>query len=460
MAPADAVALLRLVDPVEFWDWGWDDLIEAFIKAEPSDIASLLDELLNQFELAHPQWPPERRLEMIRNALGRSPSALASVKYRLERLEAMASQSRRIDRETVDPDFGGVVDPDGTSKTFEEKEQQIAAAVERTDPLSTDSIEALVAITGARVSAFRKLRDKIAYADRSRHIEAVVSARNLELFAKNAILEEMKDEWLASSPSQLQVLKKAGSRLVRAHARDLVAKEWGFSSELNEVAKITGEPREDLAVDLIEAATTRELDTAATTWLYLASILAGRADWKASRGALERLLDSGIARLADEVGDGPWKPSLDAEGDPSALVAGLIWFCLGSPQAADRWRAAHAVRTLARFGRWRAISVLFDRFEGTNAGAFQDPRLPFFVMHSRQWFLLAVARIAIDFPAEIASHAEKLKAIAFDEAFPHVALRETARRALLASMIGDTSEEADALRRRLNVSRLEVFSQR
>ncbi len=322
--------------------------------------------------------------------------------------------------------------------------------------MSTASIEALVALLddidghmNVKPRAFRKLREKVSYANQNRHIEAIVSARNMKLFAKNVLLEDIKADWLATSPSQLGVLKSAGSKLVHEHASELVGKEWGFSWELNHLAQITGQPREDLAVGLIEAATTRELDTAATTWLNLASILADRADQSARR-ALERLLDSSVARLADEVGDGAWRPALDTGNDPTTIVAGLVWFCLGSPEAANRWRAAHAVRTLARFGRWGVIDALFGRFDAAGAGAFQDPRLPFFVMHSRQWFLLAIARIAIDFPAEIARHAKKLEAVAFNEAFPHVALREAARRALLACLTVDSSEAAAVLRRRLH----------
>jgi hypothetical protein len=456
VSPEDAVALLRLVEPVESWDWGWDNLVRSFIEAGPADIAALLDELLVQFELAHPRRPSASSLEKMRKALERSPAALAAVKDRLERLEARASRPRRVERENARPDFGAL-DPEMAHKTAQEKEQEIGAAVDRTDPLSTASIEALVAaldeVDGAvdvKSRAFRKLREKVSYADQSMHIETVVSARNIKLFAKNKLLKGIKADWLATSPSQLDVLKSAGSRLVREHASELVGKEWGFSWELNELTQITGQPREDLAVGLVEAATTRELDTAATTWLNLASILAGRANQKAPRGALERLLDSGAARLADDVGDGAWKPALEAGSDPTEIAAGLVWFCLGSPQAADRWRAAHAVRTLARFGRWQVIDALFGRFEAPDAGAFQGPRLPFFVMHSRQWFLLAIARIAIDFPTEIARHAKKLEAIAFDEAFPHVALREAARRALLACLNADRSEADEALRRRLN----------
>ena len=138
----------------------------------------------------------------------------------------------------------------------------------------------------AKSRAFKKLRERVAYADQSKHIEAVVSARNLELFAKNELLEAIKADWLGSSPSQLEALRKAGPSLVRQHAADLLGKEWGFTSELNELSKLTGEAREDLAVGLIEAAAARELDSAATAWLNLASILACRADRKVSRGAL------------------------------------------------------------------------------------------------------------------------------------------------------------------------------
>ena len=463
----DAVCLLRLVDPIMYWDWGWDDLIESFIQSAPANIAALLDEVLTQFELAYPRRPSGSILEKMRKVLERRRGALAAVEDRLERLEARASQPRRVEREAAKQDFGGLK-PDAARETAEENEQLIGAAVERTDPLSTTSIEALVAeldeIDGAldvKSRAFGKLREKVGYGDQSQHIELVVSARNIKLFTKTQLLEGIKSDWLASSPSRLDVLRSVGGRLVLEHASELVGGDWGFSWELYELAKVTGEPREDLAMKLVEAAATRELDTAATTWPNAASILVSRAGQSAPRAALQRLLDSGAARLADDVGDGAWNPALDAGNEPTAIIASLVWFCLGSPLAADRWRAAHAVRALARFGRWNVIAALFDRFAATDVGAFRDLRLPFFVMHSRQWFLLAIARIAIDFPAEIARHSKELAAIAFDEAFPHVAFREAARRALLSCLAGDKRKAAERLRRRLyKISRLEVSSQR
>src|SRR3712207_7879287 len=43
------------------------------------------------------------------------------------------------------------------------------------------------------------------------------------------------------------------------------------------------------------------------------------------------------------------------------VCAGLIWFRLGAPEATARWQAAHAVRTLARLGRWTVLEHLVDR---------------------------------------------------------------------------------------------------
>jgi hypothetical protein len=462
--PEDAVGLLRLVDPVESWDWDWDILVEAVIEVGSKDLAAILNEVLAQFELAHPRRPPASSLKKMREVLERHPGALALVKSQLERLERRATQSRRLGRELSKQNYIEA-DMEAAHNTAEQKEQRIASAVECTDPLSPASIESLAAaldgIEGGvdtKSRAFKLLREKVNYADQSPHIEAVVSARNIELFAKNKILKGIKADWLAASPSQLGCLRSAAGRLVREHAASLVGKEWGFSWELNELAEITGQPREDLAVGLVEAATSRELETAATTWLNIASVLAKRADENIPRAALERLLNSGAARLADDVGDGAWKPALDVGSDPVAIVAGLIWFCLGSPLAANRWRAAHAVRTLVRFGRWKVIDALFNRFDLPDVGAFQDTRLPFFIMYARQWFLLAIARIAIDFPTEVARYVKKLEVIAFDEAFPHVALREAADRALSNCLVGNSSKAADALKRRLREIHVSKFS--
>jgi len=70
-------------------------------------------------------------------------------------------------------------------------------------------------------------------------------------------------------------------------------------------------------------------------------------------------------------------------------------------------------------------------------------------MHARQWFLLGVARLAIDYPEKIALHTRLLESIAFDDSYPHAGMREAARRALLSCAAPATDAVAKGRLKRL-----------
>jgi hypothetical protein len=110
----------------------------------------------------------------------------------------------------------------------------------------------------------------------------------------------------------------------------------------------------------------------------------------------------------------------------------VVWFKLGSPSAADRWRAAHTVITLANLGRWDIIGLLFSKLSASGAGAFQAPELQFYTLHARLWFLIALARISLDFPKQLSVYGDVLKLLAFDESFPHVLVRHFASKTVAA----------------------------
>ena len=77
--------------------------------------------------------------------------------------------------------------------------------------------------------------------------------------------------------------------------------------------------------------------------------------------------------------------------------------------------AAHVVRSCASNGRWPLIAKLFGRLNASGAGAFQDQAIPFMGLHAKFWFLLAIARITLDFPNDIANFSQQLEAIALDD---------------------------------------------
>jgi hypothetical protein len=456
LIPAEhCIAMLALVDPIEMWDWGWHDFIKSLLDAEPAYLSDLLQEIFDQFELSYPKRPLASSLKDIRKALEASPEAFEAVRTRIEHLEARLSKARETKFQNRSPVVDATAEEHVQVKQ-REAEARMAEAVRTADPLNAHAIEDLVttidALDGAfdvKARAFGKLQSQVAYADRAKHIEAIVTARNLNLFSKVSLLQAIKEAWLAASPTQLSMLRGIGLRLVRTHASEIVGKDWGATWEFTKLAEMSGDARTEMAINLVEVATSRELSASASTWLNLATILAPSADSAVPGRALQRLLDSGAARLADDVGDGLWRSELDPSTDPSGLAAGIIWFCLGSPEATKRWRAAHAVLALARLGIWEVLDKLFARLD-SDAGAFQDCRLPFFKLHAKQWLLLAVARIAIEHPKEIVRHHAVLERIAFDDAFPHVAYRESVRRALLACFAHDASPAATSLVARLN----------
>jgi hypothetical protein len=129
--------------------------------------------------------------------------------------------------------------------------------------------------------------------------------------------------------------------------------------------------------------------------------------------------------------DGAWKEGLYTSGTEVEAVAGLIWLMLGSPAAAERWRAAHSVRCLAKFQLWNIIDAIVAKLSTTIAHPFQAPELVFYFLHARLWLLIALARIAIDDPVQVAAYKDALKRIALDKDLPHVLIRHFAARALL-----------------------------
>jgi hypothetical protein len=453
--PDDALAMLRLVDPEISWDWDWDHLVESIIDSRADASERLLSELLYQFKLAYPKRPHVETVSKMRSHIAKLPGG-EPLCAELDRLLARSTQARRVKLGRDRSDYIRGTKDDGAVRQESDRKNQIAAAVNATDPLSVASIESLVQILDGldraldvKTDAFATLRAKVAYVDRSQHIGAIVSARNLELFAKNKLLASLRADWLPSSPSELSVLRDTAKSLIRQHASELVAKEWGSLYELRELSELSRIPHHELAIALVDAAATDELETPSTVWLRLATDITPKADPGVPKAALSRLLNSGAARLADEVGDGAWTSTLQVDGASETATAGLIWFCLGLPHARDRWRAAHAVRTLAKLGRWKVVDELFKRLDASGAGPYQDQRLPFFRMHAQQWFLLAIARIALDHPSEIRRHRQRLEAIALDDSFPHVGLRETARRALMSCLKNERSTAAARTIKRL-----------
>lgn len=144
-------------------------------------------------------------------------------------------------------------------------------------------------------------------------------------------------------------------------------------------------------------------------------------------GVLNFGLDLLEGVLRPEDGDGPWHDGLKPPSTCDEALAGYLWAALGSPVAAKRWEAAHAVRNCIELGWAGLLSALAVRASAGSATPFIDQGLVFYEWHARQWLLIGLARGAIDQPAAVEPFIEFLIASAKEE---HVLLRHFAAQAL------------------------------
>ena len=279
---------------------------------------------------------------------------------------------------------------------------------------------------------FSTLRSKVSFGDRLLYVSNIFRLENLNFYSKLMELKKCRDTWAESSISLEQTYKDNTIPLIKSHADDLISDNMLSNYELREVSNLTGVAITELAVALIKLFARRDGSVAGAVWLALASIICPRVDEDESQLALERLLGSDAAKLADKVIDGVWRDELYTKSDVPTIAAGLVWRMLGSPNIVDRWRASHSVRCFARFGGWEIVDTLVHSLNGVSAGPFQAPELPFYFLHARLWLLIALARIALDYPQEIVRYKNSLFQIVTEKSHPHVLMRHFAARCLLS----------------------------
>jgi len=265
---------------------------------------------------------------------------------------------------------------------------------------------------------------------RLRFVEAVAESSSSGLEDKILALQPLLAEWARRSPALRERLPSVAQSLARRHAGLLTGGSWEAHLAWRELTTHYGAAPEQLVTGIISGLGPEGLRTTGDGWLALAAQLAPRVAPEALRMGLERYLDLAGATLPDEVGDGPYSEHFAPAPTAEDTVAGLIWSRLGDPKAASRWRAAHAVRRLSEANRFDVIDRLIALTTHTEPSAFRDAKRPFYPLHAKLWLLIALARIAKDDPVPMSRHLAFLEAVAFDPAFPHVAMQHFAALAL------------------------------
>ena len=439
IAPRDAIALNRLAKPVEYFYSSTQEFAEAIRKRagpDPETVIALIEQYRDDNPGTWMESTTTKLSTLVDEALGSSSD--------LARLLAatLPHHSRIRDTRNEQINYTGLPDkhmPRGAKETARHNREELDYIITNTDPADESSLVQAITnfneledIYDLKDGFFAALRAKLSYSKRGDYLRHVCALEHLFYFWKFAELKQAKDTWSSSSAVLDDVFRSLAVPLINLHADDLINYDRISSSSIKEISELTGVPMADLVLELIKVFARPGRGIPGAIWLAIASIVCPQASEGCGQAALSRLLCSDAAELANNVQDGVWEQGLYPDSDFTQIATGLIWRALGSPEALCRWRAAHCMRDFAACGSWGVIDALVEKFSTTTAGPFQATELKFYYMHARLWLLIALARLALDYPNRIAQYKDNLLNIVSESKQPHVLMRHFAAQALVS----------------------------
>lgn len=436
-----AVALNRLADPAEYYEYGTKEFIKVLQEKGAAGNRKIVAELVDQYLDDNPGISRDSTAaelaSLAESVLGKDAGVTKYLRAGAKEFGAIRDiQNEHNNYRGSDPDpFLGNRRDD---RNYENR-KTLKAIARATDPADEAAIGKALGKVGQleqiwdlRGEFFDNVREKVKFNSRAQYIKSIAASEHLNWVWKMAELEECKKRWASSSTSIGVALANVAISMLRLHS-DSIIEDGRFSGyKVNELSNLTGVPISSLVLDLIKALSQPDASANGAAWLGIACFIAPEADDGMGQLALKRLLTSEAAILANSVADGQWHAGLYPDSDIVKIASGLIWRQLGAPHAEDRWRAAHSMRSLAKLARWDVIDQLVKGAGSKSASPFHASELEFYYLHAKLWLLIALARLAIDHPPEVARYQETLMAVVLDETEPHVLMRHFARSALIA----------------------------
>lgn len=445
LAPDLAMGLIGLDGLVETWSWSLADFAAVVIPGlAPAVRERAVQFLVTEVDRRYQGSPPR---DSVRGLYALGQTYLSAESPTLLYIEELIAARDTVDV-TADHDRE-------TSTPVRETDSGEGEAI-GLDPFDGAAIDA--ALLEDKAGNFRRPAVQLlirtaqrvqGIEDQLRFLQAVADAGVPTLADKLLALEDFLKSW-SKSMAIRDYMPKYVTELITRHADELVGSEWESSYALRGLIKLSERRPVAIVAAIIEAFRGRASEVGGNAWMNFACLAARSATAAAIGSALERFTSMAASELPEDVGDGSWRTELAGPGEPQCAVAGLLWMCLGSPVAGNRWRAAHAIRRLSAMGRTDVVGACIARFDDEKADAFQDRKLPFFFLHARLWLLIALARVAFECPEVVLSKRALLEGIAFDARAPHVGMKEFARDALRGVLGALPAAEASVLGGRLD----------
>ena len=109
-----------------------------------------------------------------------------------------------------------------------------------------------------------------------------------------------------------------------------------------------------------------------------------------------------------------------------AAVGRFLFAYMSDVDLRRRWRAAHALRRLARLGEGAPLAETMAQYDRVEERAFRAGNAPFYWLSARLWLVIALDRISEERPEAVTRHGKMLLAICLSDDFPHLLVRDYA----------------------------------
>jgi len=302
---------------------------------------------------------------------------------------------------------------------------------------------------------FKETIQRIPVGSEAAFIDAIGTTPGFDLYHLRSILELLPGRW-KGRPAIIHTLADNLKAFCRRYCMH-VKKDRYYEVLPFKEACATAEIGESDLAEVVLDAVGETPDIADYDRLFsLTSMIVIQLSEDEALKALEYGLNLYRPVLEEKDGDGPWSTEFLPPTDIKASLAGYIWAAMAAPEGVLRWEGSHVVLGLAALGRQDVLCHMVKFATEMKSTPFVDVRLHFYGLHALQWFLIGIARAAIEFPSEIAPFDHQIVDWAMREQ-SHALIRQFAARAALTLLDSGILEDKDRLKARLGCVNVSPF---
>ncbi|MDX8123110.1 hypothetical protein SKZ59_15110 [Janthinobacterium sp. GMG2] len=285
---------------------------------------------------------------------------------------------------------------------------------------------------------FREAIIRVPLGRESDFVRALSMGVGLSKYKISSALNQVPSTWLARVAVKAAI-KELLEQTIRQNWASFFPDEYFNYLSFDRIFSLCGMTKAEVVEILIDAISVSTTALDAGELFRLVSFLALRLDVESA----ENVLSFGLTLLETEMresdGDGKWSIALLPPDSLEKAFAGYVWAALAAPEAAQRWEAAHVVRSMCQFGCSEVIDELLALSSSGIGVPFTDSRLYFYRLHALLWLYIALDRSSLDHVEVLVPYLGRFVEVAL-HGEPHVLIRQFAARAALRVSIGASSD--------------------